>query len=257
METRQYWNQLQDYDAEIISLARQPGTDALRARIRQLADGVRLAADIGCGPGNFLHDLAGAEDILAIDWSANMLRQAAGRAPSGTVFIEQDLRRLDLPRKPQLAICLNALFPESHGDALVLLRALFRNLEPRGVLLIVVPSLESQLYLANAQHFAAAMDGPDAEQASLRRRMADSLESFNNPLGYVRTGNGQVTKFWIAEEFERAVRLTEATVETDRFKVELDWPNDAFPPAVDRGPRPWHWGFVIRRVAASAEPGTG
>jgi SAM-dependent methyltransferase len=66
------------------------------------------AADIGCGTGTFLRHLAQFCDVLyGVDRSAAMLAQARTKLAGGNVYLlQQDLRRLRLPRPVDLITCM-------------------------------------------------------------------------------------------------------------------------------------------------------
>lgn len=204
-----------------------------------------MAADLGCGPGYFLDALSNARRLFAADWSSAMLAQARGRAPEGTVFVEQDLRDLDLPEPVDLAICLNALMPESHGDAAAILNAIARALAPGGTLILVAPSLESQLYTINMRHYSETAAGREDE--SMEHVLDSFMNWFNNPLGYVRAKNDQVMKFWLRAEMEAVLTTDIGLVVEECFKAPVFWRD--FQEEAEWQARyepPWMWGWVAR-----------
>ena len=240
------WNGLTDYEGQIVSLNHRPAGAAIRERVRKLLTPVTVAADLGCGPGFFLDALAGVPALYAVDWSAAMLDRAREDAPAGTVFLEQDLRDLALPQPADLAICLNALMPESHGDALGIPSAIARNIAPCGTLILVAPSLESQLYTINMRHYAETAAGREDE--SIEYVMDSFMNWFNNPLGYVRSKNDQVTKFWLRAEMEALLITDIGLAIEERFKAPVFWRD--FQDEADWQARyepPWMWGWVARK----------
>lgn len=173
-----------------------------------------------------------------------MLDQAACRAPEITRFHQQSLAELNLPSKVDFALCLNALMPESHSDALQSLTRIFEALAVSGRLVLVLPSMESVLYTANMQHFAAAKRGKEAE--SLTERMELWSQWYSNPLGYVRNKNGAVVKYWLREEAEAVFQDLGQVRVIERFELErARTANGEVPPTNVK--RPWFWGWVLER----------
>lgn len=240
-----YWDALDNYNAEIVSLYHRAGANAVREALHTcLSPGAR-AADFGCGPGYWLPALAPAAAIAAVDWSANMLAQARANAPAQTVFHHVGLDDVALDAPVDVALCLNALMPESHGHARDLLCNLGRQMAAGGALIVVLPAMESRFYVWNMAHAHAAWAGK--ERKSLVRLIRTFPKTFNNPLGYVKSGNHQVVKFWIAEEFEATVTRLLAPTDLRRFKVPVAWTDFVAAADWQAGLEPpWFWGWTIQ-----------
>jgi SAM-dependent methyltransferase len=238
------WDSLDDYPAEVYSLWHQTGGGSLHPRIQKLAPH-GICADFGCGPGYWLSTLSGAQVIHAVDFSQNMLDQAASRAPEQTQFHLQSLSALTLPDPVDFALCLNAVMPESHCDALQILSGLANSLAKNGRLLLVLPSMESLLFVANMQHFDAAARGE--EEQSLLERMELWSQWYSNPLGYVRNGNGTVVKYWLKDEAEAVFKQLGMLKVVDHFQLERGRTvSGETPPVGVKGA--WFWGWVLERV---------
>ena len=238
-----YWNALEDYPDRVASLFHMSCGDDLRQRIARLSPS-GICADLACGPGYWLNTLGDAERIYAVDFSAGMLTQARTRAPDQTVFIEQNLRDLDLPEQVDFALCFNGVMPESHSDALRMLGRIAAALAPNGRLMMVLPSIEALLYTANALHFSAAQMGLEAQ--SLRERLDTWLEWSANPLGYVRNGNGTIVKYWQKDEAEVAFSMSGDWRVVERFRVLRDNnANGECPP--EHLPKAWFHGWVLQK----------
>lgn len=240
-----FWNRLDDYEGSIISLYHRPGGEELRRRIAALITPETVAADLGCGHGYFLSELAAAKRLFAVDYAEKSLAAARERAPASTQFLHQHLAQLHLPEPLDLALCFSTLMPENHTQALRLLERLSAAIRPGGHLLLVLPAMESRLYVSNLIHFQAARLGREKE--SLAARMSEFVSGFNNPLGYVRSRDGQVLKYWIAEELERQLQATGRVAGVERFKVDIEWRDYAREAAwqSDAEP-PWFWGWQVR-----------
>lgn len=104
--------------------------------VRELGLGFGSAADVGCGTGRFLLDLArDGVAAIGVDRSPAMLRIAARRLRgTGVLLLRQDMRRLRLPRRVDLITCngdtLNYLVtPDELASTLLRCRA---HLRPGG-----------------------------------------------------------------------------------------------------------------------------
>jgi len=160
------------------------------------------------------------------------------------IFHQQNLRDLSLPEPLDFALCLNALMPESHSDALQILQRLFDSLACGGRLVLVLPSMEALLYTANMQHFEASRQGK--EEQSLINQMETWSQWFSNPLGYVRNNSETVVKFWLKDEAEAIFKTigTVRIVETFRLDRDQKTLSEVLPDGV---PKSWFWGWVLER----------
>lgn len=238
------WDSVDSYQDEIVSLAHRPAAVQIRAAINEADPAGRVVADIGCGPGYFLQDLAAAARIHAFDWSTRMLAEARTRAPAQTVFHQQDLRELEAPEPVDVAICLNAIHPVDHGDAQAQLRRALSVLKPGGTLILVLMSMEARLYVATIAHHVACAAG--ASKVSLEAVRDSFSQDPDLPLGYVLGEGEWVQKLWLADEAETLLHELGAKAVT-RFKAPVLWTDYA--PARDwqrLAQLPWHWGFVVR-----------
>lgn len=238
------WDSIGSYQDEIVSLAHRPAAVQIRAAIAEADPAGRVVADIGCGPGYFLQDLAAAKRIHAFDWSTRMLTEARTRAPTQTVLHQQDLRELEAPERIDFAICLNAIHPVDHGDAQAQLRRVLAVLKPGGTLILVLMSMEARLYVATIAHHVACAAG--ASEVSLDAVRESFAQDPDLTLGYVLGEGNWVQKLWLAEEAETLLHEVGAK-DVTRFKAPVLWTDYA--PARDwqrAAQPPWHWGFVVR-----------
>lgn len=248
-ERHEHWEQLDDYQSNIISLNHRHAGEVIRSKIQNIDLKNKVVADIGCGPGFFLDILADAKTINAVDFSSKMLAEAKDRAPSHTTFIESNLLSLVLNKPLDLILSLNAFMPENHTQALAMLEKLFSLMNKDGTFLMIVPSMECFLYRCNIEHFMAAKAGK--EEQSLVERMTDFVNCFNNPLGYVKdTIAGQVVKYWLADEMKAILNLYPEVTLTETFKAPVNWADYSKEAAWQKEfEPPWCWGFVIRKVS--------
>lgn len=238
-----FWDQTGEYCLSVTSLWHIPAGELLREKIRALSPS-GTCADLGCGPGYWLHELANSATLFAVDFSSNMLSQAAERAPAGTIFVQQALQDLDLGNELDFALCLNAVMPRNHAEALRILGAVFSRLKSGGRIVLVMPSLEALLYSANISHFDMAATG--REQESLEQKMDTWTEWYSNPLGYVRNSNGNIVKYWLKDEAEQVFDMLGGVAVEECFRVPHrsnatgENPPERFLPS-------WYWGWVLRR----------
>ena len=239
------WDSVGSYQDEIVSLAHRPAAVQIRAAIAEADPAGRVVADIGCGPGHFLQDLAAATRIHAFDWSTRMLSEARTRAPAHTVFHKQDLRELEAPDPVDVALCLNAIHPVDHCDAQAQLRRVLGVLKPAGTLILVLMSMESRLYVATIAHHVACAAG--ASKVSLEAVRESFSQDPDLPLGYVLGEGDWVQKLWLADEAETLLHEVGAKA-VQRFKAPVLWTDYASARDWQRSARPpWHWGFVVRK----------
>jgi trans-aconitate 2-methyltransferase len=143
-----------------------------------LAD-ARKVVDIGCGPGNSTELLVrrwpGAE-VIGIDTSADMLRQARERLP-GRTFIEANIAHWVPPEQTDVLFA-NAIFQWVPGH-LKQLQRLLGTLAPGGVLAVQMPdNLDEPAHVLMRE---IAQTGPWRETLAETARLRDSLPT---PGGY-------------------------------------------------------------------------
>lgn len=107
--------------------------------------------DAGCGPGNLL-DVLGhrLRRISAVDLSAQALHIATQKAQhQGIDFeaIQQDLSRLSVKQRFDLIISVNAILPEQRETVVNIFKSLKQHLNPGGVIMAILPSFDTTLYL--------------------------------------------------------------------------------------------------------------
>ncbi len=145
------WSELADeFDEAVFD---PTGTDAggdFRRFLRRVPH-VPLAVDLGCGTGRLLPRLARKADrVLGIDFAPALLDVARARC-AGEPRIETrcaDLAKpLRRPRSAGLVTCTNVLLSPNPEQRTAILRNARNLLAPAGQLILVVPALESALWL--------------------------------------------------------------------------------------------------------------
>ena len=251
---RNQWRAVRDYDAEVINLSDRAGGAALIDFLQDMDLSGKVVADLGCGPGHFLPALKAASKIYAVDWAENLLQQARSRGPGQTTYVTADMRQLQLPEALDLVLCVNALMPESHEDALAILKNMLSLLKPDGLLLLVVPAWESFMLGYNLVHFAAAAQGQ--EQESERAILVRFRDYFNNPFGYIRYTD-ETYRHWLHDEMLLIPALHFGAEVLNVFRLAIRWsdvlPNIQF---ADVTPPPWLWGALIQNKVGAARTDT-
>jgi trans-aconitate 2-methyltransferase len=135
----------------------------------------RLVIDLGCGPGNSTELLAErypAAEIVGLDSSPDMLRQASERLPRCT-FTQADLATW-IPGEPADLLFANAVF-QWVPDHPSVLRRLAEALPQDGVLALQMPDNTREPALALMKEVAA--DGPWAAKAAVAEAAREDLPS--------------------------------------------------------------------------------
>ena len=124
-----------------------------------------LVVDLGCGPGNsteLLVERYPQAEVIGLDSSPNMLRQACERLPQCT-FVEADIATWTPEGAPNLLFG-NAVF-QWVPDHRAVLRRLVKSLPQGGVLAVQMPDNTREPALALMSEVAA--EGPWASNAAL------------------------------------------------------------------------------------------
>lgn len=240
-----YWDSLAArYDEEIFNPLEFDRNGTIARVIGALGSGDATASDYGCGIGAWLPILTEHfARVCAIDVSNEMLRIASER---NEALDNVEYRRRDLSRprsagkKCDAAFGFNLLIMPSARRRLSVLRAIRRDLAPGGSLLLLVPSLESRLYVHSrwAQWCRRLGLQPESELAKERTRRVKRLESIRDGIALC---GGEPTKHYLREEME--VLLGRAGFKAGEIeKVEYPWTTEfEEPPGWMREPWPWDW----------------
>jgi trans-aconitate 2-methyltransferase len=135
----------------------------------------RLVIDLGCGPGNSTELLVARypdAEVIGLDSSPDMLRQARARLPSGT-FIEGDLATWT-PAAGTDLLFANAVM-QWVPDHPRVLRRLIEALPSGGVLAVQMPDNTAEPALAQMREVAE--DGPWSGNSSVNHAARDELPS--------------------------------------------------------------------------------
>jgi len=203
-----------------------------------------LAVDFGCGTGRLLPRLAKqAERIVGIDFSGELLQLARERTADEARIetFQADLTKpLRKPRDADLVTCVNVLLTPDENARRTILRNCRGTLRTGGTLVLVVPSLESALWvidrhlawnrregLTGAAQFRGALETGTAATRLLARGVIDQ--------------GGSLTQHFLRESITEEL-LGLGLRPNSIGRVEYAW-DDYFydPPRLLGKQRPWDW----------------
>ena len=245
-----YWERIgNQYDAEIFSSSRSDSGGAIRRRLDQLASPRGIAADFGCGVGHYLPLLARRfRAVHGIDFAQSLLDQARLRTRGlenvslHRANLGSGRARIPMP-KAKVGVCANVLISENSATRRGILRTIHRHLAPGGRLLLLVPSLESVLFV-NQQLVEWNRRLGWSEAESLASGLAPTRDLMR---GLVRIDRVP-TKHYLREE--ATLLLTAAGFAVSSCdKVEYRWDTEfEHPPRWMENPGPWDWLLVAKRL---------
>ncbi len=250
---REYWEALgADYDGEIFDVYREDRRGLMGRMIRRhLPKGV-AAGDFGCGTGKGSVLLAGrCSSLECLDISESFLAQARKRLAD---FDRVSFRHCDLSCDgddgPPLdfALCVNVLIMESLETRIGILRTIHRRLKPGGVLLLVVPSMESALYSAARMVEWNLRDGMEGTNALQRMHCTMGGRCDRVEDGLVEI-DGVPTKHFLEPELEAMADRYGFRVRSCK-RVEYGWHTEfENPPDWMKSPYPWDWLAVWQKAS--------
>ncbi len=235
------WNRIEAYSTEIYSLWHHSSSySAIRKRIDKFSIG-KNAIDFGCGEGYWLGELKNFKRIIGVDFSTNLVNKIS-KPTLHTEIVVADIGSLSYEHEFDFALNLNAFMPENHTAALKKFSTMLRALRPGGRLIFVIFSAEGYQAFINLLHFQRSASGD--ELGSLKETIDLFFEKSDNPLGYIRQGNGTVVKFWVRDEAEAFFRMSGTVEILEYFRVPHIYDGPKIP-----GFDSWFHGWVIEKSA--------
>lgn len=245
---RQYWEKIApDYGEQIFDVLHNDKKGIIRSAIRKHASRSKTAIDIGCAVGKWLPVLSPLfKKVYAVDISARNLEIASKLNASlkNVEYRRADMsgRKTSVPRC-DVAICINAILTSSLRDREVFFESLPATLKKKGIIILVVPSLESyMLTMIVSNQFKIDRD-------ILHEKVSGpaAIQKWN----HIRQGNAEIdsvpTKHYLREELQ--LLLGRQGFEAKDFrKIEYNWSTEFVrPPKWLREPRPWDWMVVAQK----------
>lgn len=262
----EYWNfQAKSYDEGIFSSIDEDSTGIILRTLDMFAETVHegpsgRCVDLGCGAGKYLPALAARfKSVIAYDLSPK-LRDIAARDVEGRGLRNVEVHVRDLSSSwfrdgiqddesecYGFAVMANVMIaPDKDAVRAIMLRNAFSTLCEGGRMLVIVPSLESAIYV-----------GMRCEQAEFvgpyvgKSVSAELLQGIFKRFG-IRTKHFLEAEFrFVAEQAGFTVDICEKVTYSWRAELSLD--TDSQLPASLRkpSPLPWDWLFLLKK----AEPG--
>ena len=232
-----------DFDRDVFDPV---GTD-LRGAFNQALREVgrcELAVDVGCGTGRLLPRLARQADrVIGIDFSPQLLDLARRRNADEPRIetLQADLARpLRKPRDADLVTCVNVLLTPDEAVRRAILRNARNMLRTGGALVLVVPSLESALWVID-RHIAWNRRDGLTGAAQFRGAVSTGPTATRDMARGVLDQGGTPTQHHLREAISEELRGIDLTP-TAIGRVEYAW-DDYFedPPRWLGKQRPWDW----------------
>lgn len=246
-----HWDRIAPaYDHEVFSVLANDTDRQIEQAIEVAGGARRIASDLGCGPGRFLPLLASRfRRVYAVDHSANLIDQARRNCADLTnvQYVVGDVARgADLPQV-HLALSVNALLTPQLGLQRKTLDFYSEHVRPGGVLLLVVPSIESA-HLSRQMLIEWNLREGHSPTEAIEDGFSDpsSREARETRQGVLDAG-GVPTKHFLREELEAVLTQRRFRVELIS-KLEYPWTTEFHsPPEWMQSPGPWDWLVVARR----------
>jgi SAM-dependent methyltransferase len=234
------------YEGKFIDPYAEADNPLLRA-LEAVASGKKTAADLGCGIGPLLPELAARfAHVFAVDFAPGMLKRARTRCQGldNVEFLQRDLTDLGpLAGRVDVAVAVNSLVQPRLADLEKVLEQARLSLRPGGHFLGIVPAIDGVHYQTMILLDRARRTGMPEDQA--RKNAAAHAEHglYDFALGTFRY-DGLEQHFWQA--FEVPYRLGRAGFRKVRTaKAPVPWDQVTRLADVDEPP-PWDWFFHAR-----------
>lgn len=282
--TIEFWNNIKsskNYCEEITSSVDETRSSCIIAELNHFGDTEGFAIDFGCGAGLYLPHLSKRfKKVIGCDWSVELLRLAAEnvkRKKSGhNVYVhphKTDLTKMtsmcrvlesadrdaSFPAtdsgstKASFGVCTNVILSPEPKDQRAILRVIRGHICHGGHLLLLVPSMESVLFV---DWVLRRWQGPTVhENEGISSRSSNTKRDIAR--GVVKRGTSPAvrTQHYIKEQIVAMTR--DAGFKCLRVqKVEYGWSTEFDIPSKGRLPkriaslgcamRPWDWLLVLR-----------
>jgi ubiquinone/menaquinone biosynthesis C-methylase UbiE len=234
------------FDEAILNVPAHDRLGLIKSTVEQFGGEGRSVADIGCGVGRALDLIAPHfATVYATDISSDCLAIAEKDFAEyhHIEYIHADLsKEHGLPEQVDLVVCINTLLLDPLDKREAMLKHLCEAVKPGGHLLLVVPSLESALYVSHRLVRLNRQSGmsPRTAQRKARREMSPL------DMGIVQV-DGVPTKHHLKEELQDLLRAEGMNVQRTE-KIEYPWSYVLEePPEEMTGNQPWNWMMVAQR----------
>ena len=250
---RSYWDSIADYyEAEVFDVLKNDQGGILLSKLNRYGITGESASDIGCGIGNFLPELSRRfQEVLAVDISSKNIARAQDEY-SHLLNVSYKVADLAAPEvqlpKVDFALCVNSIITPSLKHRNNMLDELCRHLQKEGLLILVVPSLESA-FLSDFRLIELNLRNGITPESAVQVCIQTQKQNVNPRLheGVVLIDDVE-TKHYLKEEV--VVLLRKRGIEIIEIeKIEYPWKTEYIsPPRWMKDPLPWDWLFVAQKV---------
>lgn len=242
-----HWNKIgSGYDDSIFDVFSSDRNKRLVKTIKSFGGKAKTAIDFGCGTGKAFEFLCPAfKTVTGLDISKELLAVAATRGFDNISLHKADLTRSLKLNQADFALCCNVVMLQEMKHNLSMLANIYRSLKPGGTALIVLPSLESFLFVANQ-----LIEWHRREGTSLDRIDQTEFTGFSGLKREVINGlvkiDGVPTKHYLKEEITRI--MIDIGFKSTIEQLQYDWTTEfAEPPKWMKAPYPWDWMVIAER----------
>lgn len=248
-QSRAWSDTADDYEEEFVDPYRSDVHNPLFEQLKELSDSSRIVADLGCGVGPLLPTLSERfEQVHAIDFAPGMLKRAKRDCQKykNIKYHSCELTKVhSLKCSFDVAIAVNSLVMVHPTELQQSIESIYNSLRPGGVLMGIVPAMDSVHYHTMLLVDRALKTGMPLDKAQKNAAEHAEHHLFEPAFGEFRY-RGLVQHFW--QPFEIDYRLTQAGFETpELIKVHLTWDQFAEGKELQEFIPPWDWFFSTRK----------
>jgi len=247
---KKYWDSLSvDYKQQVLSVYDSDKQQILASVLDNYIKVGGDVADFGCGIGGGIPLLAQrARSVYALDLSGDLLKRAQSRNKKyKNVYYQQCDLVNEYPDIPSVQ-CItntNVLISPSDDVRRQILNAIWKSLKPKGVLVLVVPSLESHLWI---YHNTFAKKYAKSGNKSTTRRSVNRIidrEAKSLAEGIFKIPDTE-TKCYQGHELDYFLSSNGFNV-ISRSELPYPWKEELLRIVNPKIAKPWHWLVVARK----------
>ena len=165
------WEDVSDYDYQVFSVfsdkkAKNPIFNYLKKKSKNF-----IVADLGCGSGNFIPFLSKQfKHVVATDYSEALLKRAKKENKAKNVsYMHLDLKDLSsIHNELDIAVSVNSILPSTISDIDVIMKEIYKTIKKGGEFVGILPSGDSIIHLAIAEHQIMMDKGLSEKEANKR-----------------------------------------------------------------------------------------
>lgn len=246
-----YWDGIAEaFEDEVLDVLGNDRKHIIKDCLQKHVPKGGVSGDFGCGLGKGTQLLAEwSASVFAVDISEQLLARARKRCRrlKNITYIQCDLRsKTPVDRKLDAVLAVNVLILPTYKDRQAILRTFRRSLSPNGNLILVVPSLESCIWVYN--RMLTLQSNRKKSLAPARRKVNRLVQEqvVCLPDGVIRLREDNM-KFFLKPEIVEDLRRARFEV-SDCLEIEYPWREEIFTAPRNYGARkPWHWLLIAHK----------